>query len=103
MQGAGNADYFTTDMLNNLVGMTEFVITGEAEGLPYWASHLVGMNMGEYVRDVRYEYANGNLSVSGSIAVDGNLVIPEPATATLSLMALTLLAARRRRRYDSAA
>lgn len=103
VQGAGNADYFTTDMLNNLAGMTEFVITDEAEGLPYWASHLAGMNMGEYVSDVRYEYANGNLSVSGSIAVDGNLVIPEPTTATLSLMALTLLAARRRRRYDSAA
>ena len=86
-------------MLDSLVGMTEFVITNEADGLPNWADSLVGMNLSDYVSGVRYEYANGNLTVSGSIAANGNLVVPEPTTATLSLLALSMLAARCRRRY----
>ena len=37
-------------------------------------------------------------STSGSIKVDSTVAIPEPTTATLSLLALVGLAARRRRR-----
>ncbi len=39
--------------------------------------------------------ASGTLSVGNSVATN---IIPEPATATLSLLALAGLAARRRRR-----
>ena len=41
--------------------------------------------------------SNGNLYTVSGIAVSTN-IIPEPATATLSLLALAGLAARRRRR-----
>lgn len=40
---------------------------------------------------------NGNLYTVSGISVSAN-IIPEPATATLSLLALAALAARRRRK-----
>lgn len=43
--------------------------------------------------DLAYSIQNGSLLLSGSFSV-----VPEPATATLSLLALAALAARRRRR-----
>ena len=88
--------------LNSLVGMTEFRITDELEGLTYLTRALAGLSLDEYVSGVHYSFADGALMVSGSVAVNGNITIPEPTTATLSLLALTMLASRRRRRYGAA-
>lgn len=101
VQNIGNPGYFTTDILNSLVGMTEFRITDEVEGLPAWAREMTGESLAAYVSGVGYMLEAGNLVLSGNFAVNGKL-IPEPTTATLSLLALSLLATRRRRRYGDA-
>ena len=45
----------------------------------------------------KYIVDSGNLVVSCVVDINGNITIPEPTTATLSLLALTLLVSRRRR------
>ena len=99
---ATNVDALDVADLNSLVGMTEFRITDELEGLTYLTRELAGLSLDEYVSDVHYSFADGALMLSGSVAVNGNITIPEPTTATLSLLALTMLASRRRRRYGAA-
>lgn len=81
------------------MGQSQFIITGEVEGLPVaYGEELAGTNVGQYVTDVEYIVDSGNLVVSCVVAINGNISIPEPTTATLSLLALTLLVSRRRRR-----
>ncbi|MBQ2380195.1 MAG: hypothetical protein II295_07370 [Akkermansia sp.] len=103
-QNVGNVGFFDESMLALMLEQTRFIVTSEVEGLPAWAAELKGADVSEYVvSDSSYYTVSGtNVVFVGSIAVNGNL-IPEPATATLSLLALTLLAARRRRKYASAA
>lgn len=93
-----NAGSFTEGLLAQLGDQTRFIITDEQGGLAGWAAGLAGTDLSDYVSGVDYRFENGNLKVSGSIAVNGNLAVPEPATATLSLLALVALAARRRRK-----
>ena len=97
VQGMGNV--LDAGTLAALVGQTQFIITDETPGLSSATLGLAGTDLGAYVSGVSYELKDGSLTVSGSIAVNGNLTVPEPTTATLSLLALTVLAARRRRRY----
>ncbi|MBR5331515.1 MAG: PEP-CTERM sorting domain-containing protein, partial [Akkermansia sp.] len=101
VQNVGNGTSFTDDLLAQLAEQTQFNITDEQGGLAGWATGLAGADLSEYVSGVDYRIENGNLMVSGSIAVNGNLVVPEPTTATLSLLALSMLAARRRRQYGT--
>ena len=98
-QNVGNVGFFDESMLALMLEQTRFIITEEVEGLPTWAAELKGADVSEYVvSDSSYYTVSGtNVVFVGSIAVNGNL-IPEPTTATLSLLALTALLARRRRR-----
>ena len=97
VQGMGNV--LDAGTLAALVGQTQFIITDETPGLSSATLGLAGTDLGAFVSGVSYELKDGSLTVSGSIAVNGNLTVPAPTPATLRLLALTVLAARRRRRY----
>ncbi len=100
VQNAGNHAFFTDELLARLEEQTEFIITSESEGLTAGTATLAGLSLMQYVSDVAYTYdaESGSLTLTASFATNGGLSIPEPATATLSLLALAALAARRRRK-----
>ncbi|MBR4310992.1 MAG: hypothetical protein IKT79_08175, partial [Akkermansia sp.] len=81
-----------------LLDNTKIVITADSEGLFDEAMQLAGMDITEMLSNAKYSYEGNNLVFSGTVINDGSLTIPEPATATLSLLALAALAARRRRK-----
>lgn len=100
VKNAGNHAFFTDELLARLEEQTEFIITSESEGLTAGTASLAGLSLMQYVSDVAYTYdaESGSLTLTASFATNGGLSIPEPATATLSLLALAALAARRRRK-----
>lgn len=97
-QDIGNVAYFTDEMLAGLEGQTQFIITTEMEGLNGLNMELAGLSLNDYVSQVSYALNGNNLVLTGTVATNGALSIPEPTTATLSLLALAALAARRRRK-----
>ena len=97
--GIGNGDYFGSDLLRQLADQTIFYVADEAGAA---IANNAGLNAGDTlntrISDLRYELVdNTQLCVTGVFWRDAPLV-PEPATATLSLLALASLAARRRKR-----
>lgn len=76
--------------LTSLLAQTTFVLTSDAEGLSGLAVPESGMIS---VSGARYEIEGSNLVLTGTLTYT-----PEPTTATLSLLALAGLAARRRRK-----
>ena len=100
-QNVGNVGFFDESMLALMLEQTRFIITTEVEGLPAWAAELKGADVSDYVvsESSYYAVSGSNVVFVGSIAANGSL-IPEPATTTLSLLALAALAARRRRKND---
>lgn len=74
-----------------LMSHTTFTITDEAAGLPVAAN---GTSWYINVTDAAYNIVGNDLVLSGNLHITRT---PEPATATLSLLALAALAARRRR------
>lgn len=82
VENIGNADAYTESLLASLLGQTRFAdIDGE----------LVSMNT-PLLTGTHYEKRGNNLVLTN------NPTTPEPATATLSLLALAALASRRRRK-----
>lgn len=81
----------TTDLVS-LMGHTSFVLTDESGALPLV---LTGQTWVIDVANAEYRVSEGNLILSGDLKVTRT---PEPATATLSLLALAALASRRRRK-----
>ena len=91
-----NVDTLTLDnkTIEELIADSEFVITSDEEGLldgryDGWA----GMNITEHITSALYTEEDGTVVLNVTMTA-----VPEPTTATLSLLALAALAARRRRR-----
>lgn len=87
----GNIEDFTHDMLTLMLENTRFVVTTEAEGL--CGNWEAGADLSLWVQGVQYRVEDSDIVLSGRFGA-----IPEPATTTLSLLALAALAARRRRK-----
>lgn len=81
----------TLDLVS-LMDHTSFVISDEAGALPLV---LTGQNWVLNISNAEYLVNNGDLVLRGSMGITRT---PEPATATLSLLALAALAARRKRK-----
>ena len=97
-----NVSVFTEEMLADLLQKTRLIITYDADGLPYWASDVAGMDITSYVNNLTYSLSAGDTECTWNIELSGSFglvdAVPEPSTATLSLLALAALAARRRRK-----
>ena len=75
----------------------------DSDGESMWQSALAGDKVCIRLVDasnnsVDYRLNNMTVTTGNSVTVTGSLTIPEPTTATLSLLALAALAARRRRK-----
>ena len=84
--------------LSALFDNTAIIITGDAEGLTASSLHLAGRDITSMLSGADYTMEGNTLVLRGTVTNDGSLTVPEPSTATLSLLALAALAARRRRR-----
>lgn len=87
MQNVGNA--ITLD-LALLADITQLVVTSESAGYSD-SSFSAGSSLAGYYQSIDYKIDGNNVVLSVRL-------VPEPTTATLSLLALAGLAARRRRR-----
>ena len=97
--GFGNGDYFTPDLLKQLAMQTVFYVSDEHGAV---ITNNAGLNAGDNlntrITDLTYELVdNTQLCVTGVFWRD-NPMVPEPATGTMSLLALAGLCARRRRK-----
>ena len=95
--GIGNTDVFTSAFLQHLALQTKFyVATEDGADTANNAGLNAGADLTARIYNLAYSFKDGGvLSLSGSFEQQ---VVPEPATGTLSLLALAGLAARRRRK-----
>ena len=77
-----------------LLGNTSIIVTSDLEGLSDSTKHMAGKDITYMLGDAAYSYEGNTLVFRGTLTN----IVPEPTTATLSLLALAGLAARRRRR-----
>lgn len=89
----GNVDEFTPDMLTLLEKNTRFIVTEEAEGL--FGEYKAGANANHMISSVTFSVSGTSIVISGYMDIP---IIPEPATVSLSLLAVAAFAARRRRK-----
>lgn len=87
MQNVGNA---STLNLALLADITQLVVTSESAGYSD-SSFSIGSSLTDYYKSIDYKIDGNNVVLSVYL-------VPEPTTATLSLLALAGLAVRRRRR-----
>ena len=87
MQNVGNA---STLNLALLADITQLVVTSESAGYSD-SSFSIGSSLTDYYQSIDYKIDGNNVVLSVRL-------VPEPTTATLSLLALAGLAVRRRRR-----
>lgn len=87
MQNVGNA---STLNLALLADITQLVVTSESAGYSD-SSFSAGSSLADYYQSIDYKIDGNNVVLSVRL-------VPEPTTATLSLLALAGLAARRRHR-----
>ena len=81
-----------------LLRNTSIIITSDANGLSDNTSFLSGKDITAMLSNAAYAYDGNTLTFSGTVTYNSSLIIPEPTTATLSLLALASLAIRRRRK-----
>ncbi len=100
VQNVGNVSFFTEEVLAAMLENTQLLLTPDTSD-----SRAISMN-GEditgYAHNLKYSIETGNSSGTCNIVLSGSFsrvdVVPEPTTATLSLLALAGLALRRRRK-----
>ena len=101
LDGLTNGTYdFNLDLF---VLASDYSLAVASEGESLWQSALTGDNVRISLVDasgnsVDYRLNNMTVQTGNTVTVSGSLTIPEPTTATLSLLALAALAARRRRK-----
>ena len=95
--GLGNGeDYFNSELLQQLALATTFYVADEEGAFANKPGLNAGTELNSRIYNLAYSFKDGGvLSLSGSFEQQ---VVPEPATGTLSLLALAALAARRRRK-----
>ena len=98
--GIGNGDYFKSDVLAQLAAQTIFYVTDELGAV---ITNDAGLNAGDSlntrITDLKYKLEdNSQLCVSGVYWAAPPAPVPESGTATLGLLALVGLCARRRRK-----
>ena len=87
-----------SETLAKLLSNTSIIITSDAEGLTTNTLFLAGRDITSMLSNAGYSYESNTLVFKGTVTNNGSLTIPEPTTATLSLLALAALATRRRRK-----
>ncbi len=92
--GIDNVGVFNSALLEQLALQTHFFAAGE-EGASTGAL-AAGSSLDSYLRNMQYSMNGGVLTLKGSYGSASS--VPEPATGTLSLLALAALCARRRRK-----
>lgn len=101
LDGLTNGTYdFNLDLF---VLASDYSLAVASEGESLWQSALTGDKVRISLVDasgnsVDYRLNNMTVQTGNTVTVSGSLTIPEPTTATLSLLALAALAARRRRK-----
>ena len=97
--GFGNGNEFTTEFLKQLAQQTVFTYSTEEGAFTGARPQLQdGETLNTHITDLQYKLVGNNaLCVSGMYWRELSPV-PEPATGTLSLLALCALASRRRRK-----
>ena len=96
VQNVGNVSFFTEEVLKAMLENTQLRLTSDSRAIS-----MNGEDITRYAHNLKYSIETGNLSGTCNIVLSGSLsrvdVVPEPTTATLSLLALVGLALRRRR------
>jgi hypothetical protein len=99
VQNVGNVSVFTEEVLAAMLENTQLLLTPDTSNSR--AISMNGEDITRYAHDLKYSIETGNLSGTCNIVLSGSFsrvdVVPEPTTATLSLLALVGLALRRRR------
>lgn len=96
-----NSYNFLLNMLEDMAANTKFIV---AEGAPNDTNWQAGQDITQYINfeyrfnDNSWMYMPNSISLVGSFTGATPPAVPEPATSTLSLLALAGLCARRRRK-----
>ncbi|MDO4818664.1 MAG: PEP-CTERM sorting domain-containing protein [Akkermansia sp.] len=98
--GIGNGDYFKSGVLDQLAAQTIFYVTDELGAVITNDAELnAGDSLNTRITDLKYNLVDDTqLCVTGVYWAAPPAPVPEPGTATLGLLALVGLCARRRRK-----
>ena len=100
VQNVGNVSFFTEEVLAAMLKNTQLRLTPDTSDSR--AISMNGEDITRYAHNLKYSIETGNSSGTCNIVLSGSFgrvdVVPEPTTATLSLLALAGLALRRRRK-----
>ncbi len=97
--GFGNGNEFTPDFLKQLAQQTVFTYSTEEGAFTGARPQLQeGETLNTHITDLQYKLVDNTALCITGVYWAAEPMVPEPATGTLSLLALAALAARRRRK-----